>query len=180
VPSCRLPNYSLPVSRRVVTVQSSDVRLAKAFYAQESCVAAIQNRLRELVAILYGIPILLKKFSLPTFKLNRNSLTLELIDLCVLQDHPLPCRRRRWRQHILETGCTAFQHWQILHKFQMQYEVWQWKPWRGWRSRGLTGVARQTNILSELAQGGACTVIASLAADLILSCIARYISFHGQ
>ena len=56
-----------------MTVQLSDVRLAKAFYAQESCVAAIQNRLRELVAILYGILILLKKFSLPTFKLNRNS-----------------------------------------------------------------------------------------------------------
>jgi hypothetical protein len=38
----------------VVTVQLSDVRQAKAFYAQESGVTAIQNRLRELVAILYG------------------------------------------------------------------------------------------------------------------------------
>ena len=34
-------------------------------------------------------------------------------------------------------------------------------------------MARQSNILSELVHGGACTVIASHAADLILSCIAQ-------
>mmetsp|Transcript_12783 Transcript_12783/g.23186 ORF Transcript_12783/g.23186 Transcript_12783/m.23186 type:complete len:103 (+) Transcript_12783:1098-1406(+) len=87
----------------VVTVQLSDVRLAKAFYAQESGVAAIQNRLRELVAILYGTST---GTHIGTF-------------------HPLPCRRRR--QHILEAACTAFQLWQILHKFQMQYQVWRLK-----------------------------------------------------
>ena len=132
----------------------SDVRLAKAFYSQESRVAAIQNRLSALVAILYAHPS--QEITSGYFQ-AQPELTLELIDLLRPTVSSASVSAAAAAHSGQDLQCISA----LADSPQVPYAVrglaiealTALVARRDGTSGGLTGVARQSNVLSELGVG---------------------------